>query len=71
MLTVLATYSTVGINGNNQMLSYSTLSHYFIVLVVNDRTMGNQMKLNLSLIPWYTYYKTSVASVLQPNAHYI
>ena len=71
MLTVLATYSTVGINGNNQMLSYSTLSPFFTVLVVNDHTMANQMKLNPNLMPWYMYYKTSVASVLQPNAHSI
>ena len=47
MLTVLATYSTVGINGNNQMLSYSTLSPFFVVLVVNDHTMANRMKLSL------------------------
>ena len=71
MLTVLATYSTVGINGNNQMLLYSTLSQYFIVLVVNDHTMVNQMKLNLSLMPRYMFYKTSVATVLQPRAHSI
>ena len=73
MLTVLATDSTVGINGNNRMLSYtcSTLSPFFLVFVVNDHTMANQMKLNLSLMPCYMYYKTSVASVLQPRAHSI
>lgn len=27
------------------------------------------MKLNLRLMPWYMYYKTSVASVLQPVGH--
>ena len=69
MLTVLATYSTVGINGKNQMLSYSTLSPFFVVLVVNDHTMANRMKLNLSLMPWCVYYKTSVAPVLQRRAH--
>ena len=44
MLTVLTTYGTVGFIWNKQlkkMLSYSTLS-------VNDDTMANQMKLNLS-----------------------
>lgn len=32
MLTVLATYSTVGIDLMNQMLSYSSLTQYFIIL---------------------------------------